>query len=859
MKKVFFLSHCTKDKKVVEKIAKSLGKEKCWLYEWEVKPGESIFKFDRGIADSRIFVLFWSKNAASSQWVEEETSQARIRLSRDKGFRLVVVRLDDTRLPYSLAYRSYIDGTKEINYIVKNLQFVEKGLTPEEVFVGKPILKDSFQNRERQLDRLEDVMSLEDYSGIMVLGLNGMGKTALVKRSIASLFYHLTPIWVDLRIAATPLRLLASIAKPLSIAVDPDYVAKDPVEMWHTKLLPEIAQSEKIFIVLDNMKMEIAVPTLQGRIVANLINTICKDLVQLNKPENPNVIIISWKAPNFNQMTLARYGRLQLGPLDEKSMIRALRFHLSRTSSMEYKSEKLEILARQLKGYPLAINLATMQVAEKGMDATIEDTSGIHIMLYNLAKEMFSRLSITPEEKKPLTLLATARCPLNADYLRSILGRDWAAIIGRIAQKQLLDPTSEGYSLHGILGDYVLESMARPEEIIECHRELGELFNSEWRKAPERSALSAKYGSLSYFHNLSAGEESTAKIIRFAYLEEAKEASIELYRRGQYKTVLAYLENVKKIDGQSDPIYDFYYALSLNRLQRSQEALPIMKELTERFPNVHIYHHGLGTILKWLNKYEKAADSFRKAIATSSRSAKSTSLCSLASVLCAQNKPEEALPLVKEALEISPGKSFAVATACDALEKLGDIPEALKTIMDALKISPMDARLNHRAGILLKKLGRFTEAKGHLEIATSAPGFPLSYTALADVYLRLGDINKAEETVEKFPGRKVDCVSYLCTKGNILRLKKEFEEAEKVLRRANKLDPEDPVSYGGLAQLKIDQAQQAVSVGKKQATLIFIEEAKTFLRKGLNIENNNSVLLSIRHAVDEFERKIGQK
>ncbi len=859
MKKIFFLSHSTKDKKAVEKIADSLGKEKCWLYEWEVKPGESIFKFDRGIADSRIFVLFWSKNAASSQWVEEETSQARIRLSRDKGFRLIVVKLDITPLPDSLAFRSYIDGTQGIDYIVKELQSVEKDLTPEEVFVGKPLLKDSFQNRQQDLDKLERLAFSGAYSGIMVLGPDGMGKTSLVKRAMTLIFSNLTPIWVDLKVASTPLRLLSSIAKPLSISIDPDYAATEPTKMWHDKLLPEIAQSEEIFIVLDNMRPESTVLALEGRTIVSLLSTICKDLVELDKPENPNVIIISWGLPHLDQMTLAKYGRLGLGPLDEKSMIRTLRFYLSHTASMEYKSEKLKLLARQLKGYPLAVNLAAMQVADRGIDAVIEDTSGIHRMLFEMAQEMFSRLSIIPEEKKSLTLLATSMYPLNADHLRSILGRDWGAIIGRIAEKQLLDPTSEGYSLHGILCDYILESMAIPEQIMECHRELGELFKTEWQRAPEKSATSAQYGSLAYFHNLSGGKESTAEIIKFAYLEEAKEASIELYRRGQYKPALAYLENIKKIDKQPDPIYDFYYALSLNKVGRSEEALPIMKELTEKFPNVSRHHHGLGTILKWLHDYKGAAISFRKAIATSSRGGKPTSLCSLANLLCEQGEFKEALPLVKEALEIAPRKPFVVATASDVLEKANDIDGALKIIMEALKISPIDARLNHRAGILLKRIGRFTESRKHLEVAISDPALTFSYTALADVYLKLGNVKEAEKTLEKFPGGKRNDASYLSTKGNILRIKEEFKEAENLLRRANKLDPKNPVHYGALAQLKYDLAQQAISNDKKQIALIYIDEAKVFLANGLNINRDNDALLSIQHSVDEFEREVGRK
>jgi len=409
-RKIFFLSHSTEDRETVEKIASLLGKERCWIYEWEVKPGESIFQFDRGIADSRIFALFWSKNAASSQWVEEETSQARIRLSRDKGFRLVVVKLDETPLPDSLGYRSYIDGKKGVSFIVEKLQLVEKDLTPEEVFVGKSVLKDSFQNRAFQLDKLERFALLDVYSGIIILGPDGIGKTAFAKKGIATLFSYLTPIWVDLKITSTPVRLLAAIAKPLSIAIDPEYVATEPLKMWRDKLLPEIAQSEKMFIVFDNMETENADYILEQS-MASLISTICRDIAGLHKPDNPNLIILSWMLPDFDQTTIAKFGRIELGTLDDKFMIRALRFQLGHAKSLDYNSKMLNILAKQLKGYPLAVNLAAMRVAERGIDAVINDLSGLRKILFELAKELLSRLSITEEEKNPLILLATSEYP----------------------------------------------------------------------------------------------------------------------------------------------------------------------------------------------------------------------------------------------------------------------------------------------------------------------------------------------------------------------------------------------------------------------------------------------------------------
>lgn len=858
MAKLFFLSHSTKDQEFVKKIAESLGKDLCWLYQWEVKPGESVFQFDRGIADSRIFVLFWSANAASSQWVEEEVSQARIRLFRDKGFRLVVVRLDNTPLPNSLAYRVYIDGTKGVDYVIKTLKSIESDLIPEEVFFGKSALKDYFQNRQKELDKLERLAFSEAYSGIMVLAPDGMGKTSLVKRAIALLFTNLTPIWVDLKVSSTPIRLLSSIARPLSIAIDIEQAATKPEELWHNKLLPEISQSDKLLVVLDNLAIERASPFLEGQKIVSLINTICQDLTELNKPENPNVIVISRMLPDFPQMTLAKYARLNLGGLDKKSMIRALRYHLSYTASLEYDSKKIELLAEKLRGYPLGISLVAMRAAEQGIDIVLEDRSLLREMFFDIAQELFSGLSISFEEKRLLILIATSMYPLSVDHLKSIYGGNWTAI-GRLAEKQLLDPSSQGYGLHGILSDYVSESMATPKEIMEAHAQLATLFENEWKRAPEASAASAQYGSLSYFHNISAGHIEEAKQIKIAYLEEAKEAAIELYRRGQYETALAYLENARKIERDLDPIYNFYYALSINRLGKSKDALPIIENLANKFPRVSRYHHALGTIQRRLKRDSEALESFRKAVVTASPQRKSVPLASIADVLYDMDEIEEAKRLSLQALELAPQDSWIVSTAVKVLEKSGDLNKALEILLDALRISPTDAHLHFRAGMILKQLGIFVQAKDHLEKAASDPALSFSYTALADVYLQLGNDRKAEEILEKFPGKKHIDASYLSTKANILRRRGEFEDAERLLKQALNLEPKNPIHYGGMAQLKFDRAQEAVSNGEKQRALIYIDEANTFILNGLQRDKDNEVLLTIKHDIDDLKFRIGLK
>jgi len=854
MAKMFFLSHSTEDGHTVKQIAESLGRDQCWLYEWEIKPGDSIFEFDRGIADSRIFVVFWSTNSANSPWVGEEISQARIKISRDRGFRLVVVTLDDEPLPPSLAHRSYINGTGRVQDITKALLRLRSELTPEDTYGGKPILRDSFQNRQKELDLLEN-LAFSGNSPVLITGLDGMGKTSLMKRATSAIFSHLTPMWVDLEVSSTPIRLISAIAKPLSIQIDPHDAATRAAQVWQSMLLPEIKDSQRLFLILDNLQTQSSGRYVGNDITLRLVETICRDLLETHKPKNPGVVLISREEPPFGQETLSRFKRLQIGSLDNKSIARALRFYLSNLSSLDYDLDKLETLVAHIGGYPAAIIALSHRVARQGVDAVLADRTELRRIRYSIGESLFSHVPISQEEQDLLILIATSAYPLTDYHLNSIMKQN-SNIMDSIKRKQFLDPTSQGYALHGILRDYVSESMANPSKIIECHHKLAQLFDREWRSALALSAERAEYGSLCYFHTLSSGSRRSAKLIGEDYLEETKMAAVELYRRGQYKTAVTYLSAAKKINDISDPICDFYYALCLNRLEQPEEALKVIRELVRKFPHIARYNHAHGTILRSIGDTDGAMQAWRMAASLAVGRGKVAPLCSLSELLTTLERGEEALPLVEEALSLDPGDSFVVATASLVYGSLGQTDKALGIIRDGLRISPGNARLHHRAGIILRKMGLISEAVEHLEKASRDPIYGFSITALADAYLDLGEDDKAEEAVERFSGNKTRNTSYLSTKANILRKRGDYPGAELLLRKAIKIQPNNVVLYGGMAQVKLDEAHNCIKNGEKQSALIALNTAKTFISKGLSLETGET-LLSIQYEIDKFELQIG--
>jgi len=850
MAKIFFLSHSHEDSPIVTKIADELGEDACWLYEWEIRPGDSIFGFDRGIADSRIFIVFWSKNTSESEWVSEEINQARIRLSRDRGFRIVPVILDDTPLPNALQYRSYINGKRGQRYIVTAIQQIRAELIPEETFIGQPILRESFQNREKSLDELERY-SFSNNSPVLVLGIKGIGKTSLIKKASVAIFSHLFPVWVDCQSSPSPIGFLSSIAKPLSIAIDIHELARDPYAFWESHILPEVQQSERLYVVIDNFRSASIAGYSRGNTYTNLVERICNDLAIIHKPDNPGLILISEYDPSFSTDLLKKFKTIGIGSLSDKSIARALRFHLSRISPMDYDLDLIESVAHSITGFPAAILPVAQKISAIGIEATISDTESIRNIRRALADEIFTDLELNTEEKNTLAIFSVSTYGLNEQDVQTIF-KGKMQTIESIKQKQLFDYAESGYALHSILKEYALNNVFERKQILNGHIILARHHDNAYEKALPLSAEKARHASACHYHYLASGRKRHARLLEQDFIEEAKSAAIELYRTGEYQTALQYLDTVNSLSKVDDPLFEFYRGLSLNRLDRIQEAFDIIKSLTTRFPKVSRYFHALGTIQRNMADEEGAMASFRTAIALASERSSPTSLMSLADILSDQGDHEEAIALISKALEIDPGKTHTIGIATKVYVAAGKIREAISILYEAIRVTPDDARLHHRVGMLLKGAGQLKEAKLHLEEAIRDPSLRYSITALADVYFKLGDIDSAEKTLERYPGEKMRNPSYLSIKANIERHKGNYDIAEQYLNAALKIQPKDIVAIGGLAQVKFERALFHFDKGEKQLGAICIAQAKLQVEEGLKIDDKNETLLTIAHEISKL-------
>jgi len=110
--RVAFISHSSRDKKFVRQLAADLVANgvNVWLDEQRIRVGDSIpGKVAQGVAESDFFLLVISENSIASAWVQKELNSALVKEIERRRVTVMPLRLDDSKVPESIADKKYAD------------------------------------------------------------------------------------------------------------------------------------------------------------------------------------------------------------------------------------------------------------------------------------------------------------------------------------------------------------------------------------------------------------------------------------------------------------------------------------------------------------------------------------------------------------------------------------------------------------------------------------------------------------------------------------------------------------------------------------------------------------------------------
>jgi len=113
-----FLSHSTKDKEFVEKLAAAPRHEgiEPWLCEMDMIPGDNfVARIEEGLSTADLTILIWSPESARSAWTKVEWTSVLEREISESRIRLGIVLLKDAQRSELIRTKIYIDARADVD------------------------------------------------------------------------------------------------------------------------------------------------------------------------------------------------------------------------------------------------------------------------------------------------------------------------------------------------------------------------------------------------------------------------------------------------------------------------------------------------------------------------------------------------------------------------------------------------------------------------------------------------------------------------------------------------------------------------------------------------------------------------
>ncbi|EFH84640.1 serine/threonine-protein kinase [Ktedonobacter racemifer] len=296
----------------------------------------------------------------------------------------------------------------------------------------------------------------------------------------------------------------------------------------------------------------------------------------------------------------------------------------------------------------------------------------------------------------------------------------------------------------------------------------------------------------------------------------------------------------------------FVQAVSLNRLERHEEALVLCERAIQDEPVEAVSYSLKGIILGKLRRQEEALQAYEQAIRLDPTSAEVYGNKGL--LLRRLNRMEEALAAYEQAIHIDPTHVSAYFGKGMALQKLKRDEEALPVFEQAIQLNPTDANIHFLKGCSLEMLGRAEEALTAFEQVIHLE--PTRISAYSHKGILLRTLGRHEEALEAFEQSirldPTNADAYQA-KGEVLDTLGRLEEALEAFEQSIRLNPKDASVYfsKGLTLWGLKHMEEALA-NFEYAIQLDPKNATFYRTKGILLRiigHNEEALTALEYAV----------
>ncbi len=177
-----FLSHSSKDKPIVEEVAKTLGRQKVFIDKYNIDSTDTIKEsIKSGLIDSDVFCAFFTKESLKSDWVRFEVSFAEKLALSGQIKKVISFILDDTEIKQ---IPDFFKGT--LVRSLKNPKFISQDIINAYNKIEANKSKKYFIGRNEDLNKAEIELTSDEIDSnpslFLVWGLPGIGRRTFLKK-----------------------------------------------------------------------------------------------------------------------------------------------------------------------------------------------------------------------------------------------------------------------------------------------------------------------------------------------------------------------------------------------------------------------------------------------------------------------------------------------------------------------------------------------------------------------------------------------------------------------------------------------------------------------------------------------------
>lgn len=468
-----FLSHSSHDKELVEAVASELGRASCILDKWAFETGVDFKRsIERGLNDSSVFVLFASRNALNSVWVDFEISEA--------WFGKLQKKLASSLVYLIEAGLTADDLPEWLRRVKANAQNVPKAIARDiSIHLNDLMLARQdpyFVGRTKEISMLEQALTPIDGStpprAAFIIGLPGIGRRTLLRHALPGILNLRR--FVEIRISEGDnsndiCAKAADIIEPYNTREGFDRIFKDILSLSATEATKRTLNDMTRMIHAGEVPLFVD----EGGLLdedGNIREPVQAILKQLAPNDERYTFLVSHRRPQrISGLELPVVYVDDLAPDDTKRLVT----RLAPTAGLSISEGEIARTAEYAAGYPPAAYFAIEEAKHYGIEIILRGR--LVEFRTSVFLKHFADVSLSTEEKELLAILAFYS-PLPLRIISEVFHHQPTVIddiLTRLIDLAFVVTTQTGfYRIADPIADVALRSFGYPGR--EVHRTIAE-------------------------------------------------------------------------------------------------------------------------------------------------------------------------------------------------------------------------------------------------------------------------------------------------------------------------------------------------------------------------------------------------